>query len=111
MSETALAWLAAGSSIVGLVVVLVRLGIISGRFQQQIARLESDREEMLDEIRRALDQQETSLRRDLSALSDSLAGMRREQRENNVRLYERWERISERVTKLEAWRSANGREL
>ena len=47
------------------------------------------------------------LRREISALSDALAGMRREQRESNVRLYERWERIAERVAKLEGAR-ANG---
>jgi len=80
-----------------------------GVLEAQIAELRTSLDKHAEDVRRELDMIARDLRRDFEALSLSLDGMRREQRENNVRLYERWEKSMERLTKVETKLEALGR--
>ncbi|MGH7289609.1 MAG: hypothetical protein ACREJT_00260, partial [Myxococcota bacterium] len=82
--------------------VFIRVGSFTGKVQTQIEGLAEKHDTLVTRMGTEHERIIEDLNREVAQIERSHARIREDQRQNSVRLYERWEKVAERVASVEA---------
>ena len=100
-------WARTVIEVAAMAAVFIRVGSFTGKVQTQIEGLSSNHEKLVRSMSQEHAKIGDELRDEIEKIERSHASLRAEQRANNIRLYERWERTIERVGQLDGATRAN----